>query len=161
MKKKKSFFEKITGTINPNNFDGDSFDETSESEGSDASNEIERRANIMDAEEEAQLTVDVYQTPDHIVIQAMVAGVDPGDLDVQISRDMVTIRGTRRDSKSLSEDDYFYKELYWGSFSRTILLPAEIEVEEAEAMEDHGLVTLKLSKVDKDKKTKLKIKVSK
>jgi len=108
-----------------------------------------------------ELSVDVYQTPDHIVIQAMVAGVDPGDLDVQISRDMVTIRGTRRDSKSLSEDDYFYKELYWGSFSRTILLPAEIEVEEAEAIEDHGLVTLKLPKVDKDKKTKLKIKASK
>ncbi|MBX4209529.1 Hsp20 family protein, partial [Candidatus Parcubacteria bacterium] len=47
---------------------------------------------------------------------------------------------------------------YWGSFSRTIMLPEEIEVEEAEAIERHGLLTIKLPKVDKSKQNKLRVK---
>jgi len=109
-------------------------------------------------EEEGQLTVDVYQTPEHIVIRAHVAGVKPEDLDISITRDMVTIKGKREEAREVEEDNYFYKELYWGAFSRTILLPQEIEVEEAEAAEKHGLLTLKLPKIDKDKQTKLKVK---
>ena len=48
--------------------------------------------------------------------------------------------------------------MYWGSFSRTIALPAEIDVDEAEAIEKHGLLILKLPKLDKRKKSKLKVK---
>ena len=108
--------------------------------------------------EEGQLTVDVYQTPDEIVIRSHVAGVRPDDLDISITRDMITIKGKREEAREVEEDDYFYKELYWGSFSRTILLPQEIEVEEATANEKHGLLTLRLPKVDKEKQTRLKVK---
>ncbi len=108
--------------------------------------------------EEAQLTVDVYQTPSDIVVQAMVAGVKPEDLQVEIGRDMVTIRGKREENRSVADDDFFVQELYWGSFSRTILLPQEIEPEEAEAMEKHGLLIIKMPKIDKTLKTSLKIK---
>ena len=85
--------------------------------------------------------MDVYQSPDEIVVEAMIAGVKPEDLDVSITRDMVTIKGKREESREVAENDYFYKELYWGSFSRTILLPQEIEPEEAQAVEKHGLLT--------------------
>src|SRR5258708_3526221 len=108
--------------------------------------------------EEAELTVDVYQTPTEIVVQTMVAGVRPEDLDINISRDMVTIRGKREESRSIDETNYFVKELYWGKFSRTISLPQEIEPEEAEATEKHGLLTVKLRKVDKEKKNTIKVK---
>ena len=81
----------------------------------------------------------------------MIAGVKPEDLDVSITRDMVTIKGKREESREVAENDYFYKELYWGSFSRTILLPQEIEPEEAQAVEKHGLLTIHLPKVDKKK----------
>ena len=111
-------------------------------------------------EEEAgdgQLTIDVYQTPSDVVIKTMVAGVKPEDLDIDISRDMVTIRGKRESEKVVSEEDYFHKELYWGSFSRTVLLPQEIDVEEAEAIEKHGLLIIRLPKINKDKQTKLKV----
>ena len=111
-------------------------------------------------EEEGQLSVDVYQTADQIVLKAVVAGVQPQNLDVSITRDMVTIKGKREEQKEVSEDDYFYKELYWGSFSRTILLPQEVEVEGAEASEKHGVLIIKLPKIDKDRETKLKVKSS-
>ena len=108
--------------------------------------------------EEGELTVDVYQTPDDIVIKTIVAGVKPEDLDISITRDMVTIRGARQETREVEDGDYFHKELYWGSFSRTILLPQEIDVDAAEAIERHGLLTLKLPKLDKTRQTKLKVK---
>ena len=112
---------------------------------------------IEEENEEAELSVDVYQTPTDIVIQTMVAGVKPEDLELSISRDMITIRGEREESRTVDEDNYFTKELYWGKFSRTISLPAEVEPEEVEATERHGLLTVKIKKVDKEKKNTVKV----
>lgn len=108
--------------------------------------------------EEGELSVDVYQTGNEIIIEAMVAGVKPEDLHLSITRDMVTVKGRRDGNTSVTHDDYFYKELYWGTFTRTILLPHEVEIEEAEAVEKHGLLIIRLPKVDKARQTKLKVK---
>ena len=113
----------------------------------------------MDEEEkDGELTVDVYQTNDMIVIKAMIAGVRPEDLDISITRDMVTIKGSREEEKIARDDDYFIRELYWGSFSRSISLPEEIDVDDSEAIEKHGLLILKLPKLDKKRQSKLKVK---
>lgn len=143
---KKSFFERLTGTV--------------KLEEEEALEEVEEasRGLLEESEEEGQLTVDVFQTPDEIVLKTMVAGVRPEDLDINITRDMVTIRGKREEVAEIHEHDYFHRELYWGSFARTIMLPEEIEVEEAEAIERHGLLTIKLPKVDKSKQNKLRVK---
>ncbi len=109
-------------------------------------------------EEEGQLTVDVYQTPTEIIVKTMVAGVRPEDLSINISRDMITIRGKREEVRNISHDNYFIKELYWGSFSRTILLPQEVELEDAEAVEKHGLLEIHLPKIDKEKQANLRVK---
>src|SRR3989338_6111578 len=78
-----------------------------------------------------------------------------------ISRDMITIKGNREDNTvNIDDEDYFHRELFWGSFSRVILLPQEIEIEEAEATERHGLLTIKLPKINKDRQTKLRVKAS-
>lgn len=108
--------------------------------------------------EEGELSVDVYQTANEIIIEAMVAGVKPEDLHLSITRDMVTVKGRRDGNTQVTHDDYFYKELYWGTFTRTILLPHEVEIEEAEAVEKHGLLIIRLPKVDKARQTKLKVK---
>lgn len=153
MAKKPSFFDRLTGASFDNDFD--SFEE----EGETGRNEPA----LMPREEEvgaAQLTVDVYQTPSDIVIRALVAGVKPEDLDVAITRDMVTIKGKRMEEKNVSEDGYVYQELYWGSFERTIVLPAEVDVDAAEASEKHGLLTIKLPKINKDRQTKLRVRGS-
>ncbi len=113
---------------------------------------------LAEEEEAGELAVDVYQTPTHIVIKAMIAGVRPEDLDVSITRDMVTIRGKRERHTEGTAGDFFFQELYWGSFARSIVLPQEIEIEEAEATEKHGLLIIRLPKLDKGRQAKLKVK---
>lgn len=162
-KEKRSFFERLTGTVSLDDY-SDSFEEEEEvlpasRRESPAASET-GQSHWIEEEGEGQLSVDVYQTPDHIVLKAVVAGVKPENLDVSITRDMVTIKGKREEQKEVTEENYFYKELYWGSFSRTVLLPQEIEVDEAEASEKHGVLIIKLPKVDKDRETKLKVKTN-
>ncbi len=154
--KKRSFFEKLTGA--------GSEDEEYDEEPRKISVKEDRRG-ISDSDwipeeedDEAELAVDVYQTPSEIIIQTMVAGVKPEDLELSIGRDAVTIRGKREETRIIDENNYFAKELYWGSFSRTISLPQEVEPEEAEATERHGLLTIRLKKIDRDKKANLKVK---
>ena len=151
---KRSFFERLTGGVHLDEYD-DSFTDEVEIKG-----ESQLPRQPEEEEAEGQLTVDVYQTPDEIVIRALVAGVRPDDLDVSITRDMVTIRGKREEGREVTDDNYFYRELYWGGFTRTILLPQEVEVESAQASEKHGLLTIRLPKIDKEKQTKLKVKTS-
>lgn len=161
MKEKRSFFERLTGAINVDH--EDDFDEMEEEElpvSRGASMQQREQKDWMEEEsEEGQLMVDVYQTNDHIVVQSMVAGVMPEDLNVSITREMVTISGKRDLPRGVREEDHFYKELYWGPFSRTILLPQEIEPDGAEALEKNGLLTIKLPKIDKDKRQQIKVRV--
>jgi HSP20 family protein len=148
----KSFFEKLRGGMRMS-------DDHDESEEDTETSPAERPIGWMEAEaEEGQLSVDVYQTAKDIIVKAMVAGVDPENLQVNITRDMVTIKGKREENRTISEENYFAQELYWGAFTRTILLPHEIEPEEAEATEQNGLLTIKLPKIDKDKKATVKVK---
>lgn len=157
MKKRRSFFERITGgTKVDEEFDDFEHDDDlieHEDNYSVRGNNLEETPAVG-----GELSVDVINTPSEIIIKAMVAGVKPQDLDVQISRDMVTIVGSREESSEVSEQDYYHKELYWGAFSRNILLPEEVDVEMAEAKEKHGLLEIKLPKIDKGRKTKLQIK---
>lgn len=108
-------------------------------------------------EPEGELAVDVYQTPDHIVLKALVAGVQPQTIDISLTREMLTISGVRSDEREVEEDNYFQRELYWGSFSRTILLPEEVDVDAAEASEKHGVLMIRLPKINKRRETKLKV----
>jgi HSP20 family protein len=150
--KKKTFFQRLTGAINTE-------DEYFVDEEPVQPQRDDRMGALAEAkEQEAELAVDVSQTPTEIVIKTMVAGVNPDELDVSISQEMVILKGSRRESYHLDENDYFHKELYWGSFSRTILLPSEVKAEEAIAELRHGLLTIRLPKIDKQKQTKLRIK---
>ncbi len=141
----KSFFEKITNM-------GKS------EERSIKGTDMEKELGEMAEETEGELAVDMYQTPTDIIVKTMIAGVRPEDLDITITRDMVTVKGKREESKDYSDDDFFHKELYWGAFSRTVVLPQEIEVEEAEATNKNGLLTIRLPKLDKNKQAKVKVK---
>lgn len=164
MFKKPSFFSKLTGSDEDYE---DFFVEpgseriTFEGKGDERHAHITPRADDddMDAAEEpgGELAVDVYQTPDHIVVKALVAGVQPQSIDLALSREMLTISGKRQDEREVEDDQYFQRELYWGSFSRTILLPEEIDVDLAEASEKHGILMIRLPKINKKRQTKLKV----
>ena len=88
----------------------------------------------------------------------MIAGVHPDNLSINITRDTISVCGKREENHSINKENYFVQELYWGTFSRTITLPEEVNPEEAEAIEKHGLLIIKLPKIDKNKETKLKVK---
>lgn len=156
MKKKRSFFEKLTGAVRADDFDDDAHDESADDDMSIQTSDTE----LSHPEGAGQLAIDVVNTPSEILIRTMIAGVKPQDLDIQISRDMVTINGSREEEIEVSESDYYHRELFWGSFSRNILLPEEIDVDAAEAKERHGLLELHLPKLDKNRKTKLSVKSS-
>lgn len=117
----------------------------------------ERDENWAGEEPTGELAVDVYQTPDAIVVKALIAGVHPGTVDISLTREMLTISGSRSDEREVDEEHYFQRELYWGSFSRTILLPEEVDVDLAEASERHGILMIRLPKINKKKQTKLKV----
>jgi HSP20 family protein len=110
------------------------------------------------AQQDGELPVDMYQTDDAIVIRALVAGVSPNDLEISITRDMVTLRGVREEFQEVHDDGYFHRELFWGSFSRTLVLPEEVAIDEAEAQEKHGMLEIKLPKLDKHRTTQLRVK---
>jgi len=151
-KERKSFFERLTGAVSVPDDEADMNPVVTDA----------RKSTLLQSDElgDAELTVDVYQTPEKLVVKALVAGVKPEDLDVTIARDSVTIRGKREAHSEVREDDYIHRELYWGSFSRTIVLPVEVEPEEAEAVERHGLLIISIPKIDRGRQTKLKIKTN-
>ena len=99
--------------------------------------------------EEGQLTVDVFQSGNEIIVQATVGGVNNDDLDISIANDMVTIKGRRQRIEKVKQSDYFHQELYWGSFSRSIILPKDIDVDKAKASIKNGLLTLRLPVLNK------------
>lgn len=161
-KDKRSFFERITGSISVN--DEEEFSTTKPLEkafspkikaNGDTSQWLNEAEPLV--EEIGELSVDVYQTDNDIIIQAMVAGVRSEDLNISITREMVTLEGRRHKSAEIEGDNYFMKELYWGAFARKILLPCEVEPSEAEAYEKNGLLTLKMPKIDKERTQKVKV----
>lgn len=107
---------------------------------------------------EGQLSCDVYQTNDSIIVKSTIAGVDPKDLDISVSNDILTIRGFREMSEEIAEEDFFSRECYWGSFSRSIVLPQEIDSKRVGANLKNGVLTIKLPK--KYKTTSIKIRQS-
>ena len=109
---------------------------------------------------DGELPIDMYETDDAIVIQAFVAGVRPDDLDIMITRDSVTIRGSRLQEHHILDEDYSHHELFWGSFARKVALPDEVVIDEADAQERHGLLQIPLPRLDKHRATRLNIKSS-
>lgn len=159
---KPSFFQRLTG--GGNQYD-DYFDDPQAEhiQFHGTGNERHAHVNAQDGagvpqiEGGGELAVDVYQTPDAIVVKALVAGVQPATIDISLTREMLTISGSREDEREVEEENYFQRELYWGAFSRTILLPEEVDVELAEASEKHGILMIRLPKINKKRQTKLKV----
>ncbi|MBI3588990.1 MAG: Hsp20/alpha crystallin family protein [Candidatus Liptonbacteria bacterium] len=112
----------------------------------------------FDSEPEGQLTIDVYQTPTEIVIESAIAGVTSEDLDVDVTTDSVSIIGRRRREKQVKDEDYFYQECYWGKFSRSVILPQEVDPEESKVTLKNGILTIHLPKLNRKRSKKLRVK---
>lgn len=107
---------------------------------------------------EGQLNIDMYQTKDNVIIKSTIAGVRPEDIDITVANDMVTIKGMRKKEENISQEDYFYQECYWGNFSRSVIIPVDIDSEEIEADLKDGILTVIIPKAAKAKTKKVKVK---
>lgn len=143
----KDLFNKLTGNTVDRDMDMYDDDEQIESLWDEEESQNKDRA----------LSVDVYQDEDNLYIKAFIPGIDPQTLDIDISRDMITIKGNSFRESSVGDENYFQQELVWGSYSRSISLPREIDIEQAKAKSKDGVILLTLPKMDKDRRTKLHI----
>ncbi len=178
-KTKRSFFEKITGThringeemLNPSHRPVSLYEDDSREE---SFMEVETQAmpapsfvrpaqknteweQEPEEENDGQLTIDMYQTENEIVIKSTIAGVKPEDIDVSINNDMITIRGARHMEEDVTEDKYYYQECYWGSFSRSVVLPVDVLSDKIEASLKNGILTIRLPKADVNKVKKIQV----
>lgn len=111
----------------------------------------------LSSENDGELLLDVYQDADNLYIRSTVAGVRPNDLEVSIHDDMLTIRGARRRDETVSRDDYFFQECYWGSFSRSIILPLDVQADAVSAALRDGVLTVTLPKAERRKKISINV----
>lgn len=107
---------------------------------------------------EGALNIDMYQTKDNVIIKSTIAGVRPDDIDITVANDMVTISGSRKREEKINDDDYFYQECYWGGFSRSVIVPVDIDSEHIEADLKDGILTVVVPKAAKAKTKKVKVK---
>jgi HSP20 family protein len=110
------------------------------------------------SEMEGQLTIDVYQTPEEIVVQSTVAGVDPADVEIDATSESLTIRGERQRNQTVADSEYYYQECFWGKFSREVILPQEIDPDRASSTLKNGVLTVHLPKIHRDRTRKISVK---
>lgn len=169
VKIKRSFLERLTGSkkIEPEEYESEESTPTitnlyKEEETEMIINSSPKKnmpeENILSNDgSEGQLTIDVYQTENDIVIKSTIAGVKPEDLDVTINNDMITIRGERKKEEEVPEENYYYQECYWGNFSRSVILPVDVLADKIEASMKNGILTVRLPKADNTKSKKIQV----
>ena len=104
-----------------------------------------------------QLAVDVYESTDRLYVKARTAGVNKDDLDVSISDNVLTVRGTLSSGDEIEAENYHIQECYWGEFSRSITLPVTVKEDEVEAVLKDGVLTIAFNKVKQDTVKKIKV----
>jgi len=107
---------------------------------------------------EGQLALDVFQTKEHIVILAPIAGVKLEDMSVEVTDDVLTIRGQRHYEKKVEEENYFTQECFWGDFSRSIVLPTSVDTNKISASFDDGVLKIEIPKIERVRSKQIKIK---
>lgn len=104
-----------------------------------------------------QLSVDLYDDGDELIVESTIAGVKPEDVDISVEPDLITIRGARKKEKEINKKSYFYRECFWGGFSRTLVLPVAVKPDEVRANIKNGILTVALPKAS-EKSSNIKVK---
>lgn len=141
----KSFFERLAGIKH------------SDEEFKPELTKLEESMNGIFEEAEGELAIDVYQTPSVFIIESTIAGVKPEDIDISLTSDSIIIKGKREKEEIIKTENYIHQECYWGKFSRSIILPQEIDPERTQASIKNGVLKITLPKVNKTKSKKIKV----
>jgi HSP20 family protein len=105
-------------------------------------------------------TVDIYETPNELVVKADLPDVNEKDIDIRIENNLLTIRGERKFETSVPEDSYLRIERTYGSFSRSFSLPNTVSTDAIRANYNNGVLTVVLPKREETKPRQVKINVN-
>ena len=111
---------------------------------------------ILEDEQEIELSIDLYEDDDNLYLKTFIPGIEPRDIDIDVSRDRIVLSGERLEKQN-DDFDYFIQELPWGKFKKQVSLPKEINIEKIKSSTKNGMLTLKLPKTDKDKMIKISL----
>ncbi|NIP31009.1 MAG: Hsp20 family protein [Candidatus Dadabacteria bacterium] len=107
--------------------------------------------------EEFSPVVDMYDNNDEIVVKAEIPGMKKEDIKVTTTEDSITIKGEMKKEEEVKEDDYYYSERSFGSFSRTLRLPSKVKTTKVDAKFDNGLLEIHMPKAEESKPKEVKI----
>ncbi len=107
---------------------------------------------------EGKLAVDVYETKTDFIVMAATGGVSREDIDISVEKDMLLIKGDRENPVDTEDKNYFYKECYWGPFSRKIIVPQNVNTSQIDASMENGILKIKMPKLQKDEKKEIDLK---
>ncbi|HNW56032.1 MAG TPA: Hsp20/alpha crystallin family protein, partial [bacterium] len=107
---------------------------------------------------EGQLSLDIYQNEKNLIIKSTIAGARPEDIQISIKNDLLTIRGKRDLPDDIADADFLFRECYWGAFSRSIILPIDVQADKIKASMDNGVLTIILPKAPEAKQIVIKVK---
>jgi len=102
--------------------------------------------------------LDMYETDSDVMVEAVLPGVEPEEVDVQVTGNVLTIKGERKEERKEEKASYIYQERRYGSFCRSLTLSTEVEVDKAKAEFEHGVLTLTLPKSETVKPKSIKVK---
>lgn len=106
---------------------------------------------------EGELTIDVYETDEELVILSPVGGVKADELDIFLEDDMLVIRGERPFPQEVARNHVILEECYWGPFSRRFVLPSEVDGTKIQASLERGILTIRMPKIGKGKKKRIAV----
>ncbi|ACX51597.1 heat shock protein Hsp20 [Ammonifex degensii KC4] len=102
--------------------------------------------------------VDIYQTEDEVIVTAEIPGLESkDDVEVTVTEDTITLRGEIKRDASYTQEGVYHAERYYGSFSRTFSLPAEVKPEEAQATYRNGVLEVRLPKTEAGRRRWVKV----
>jgi HSP20 family protein len=104
-------------------------------------------------------SADISETKDNLLIKAELPGLDPKDINVSVSGDLLTIKGEKKKEEEEKDEHHYFMERYYGSFQRSFRLPVNVQGDKVEATFDKGVLNITLPKSEEAKKKEIEVKV--
>jgi HSP20 family protein len=102
-------------------------------------------------------SIDMYDRKDEIVVKAELPGVEKEDIDLTISENSLTIKAESKKDEEVKEEDYYSREIHYGTYTRTLTLPAEVDSSKAKATFKNGILEIVLPKKEEAKPKEIKV----
>ncbi len=120
---------------------------------------FERRPSRVEEVSEWFPSLDVSETDTDYIVKVEVPGIDPKDMDISLTNNTLTIKGEKKQEKEEKDENYHLIERSYGSFTRSIRIPSQVQSDKINATYKNGVLKITLPKTEEAKKKEIKIQV--